>query len=92
MSDKLISPLNEPTEREKVNLTSRRKWLWVAVIVTIISPLAGFVLAIAFWTEPALKKEGRFLILLAVSLGVATVFLSRWLTERGYFPSGSFVS
>jgi len=91
MSDKLISPLDNLSKKEEVSLTSRRKWLWVAVVVTVISPLAGFVLAIAFWTEPTMKKEGKFLILLAASLGVATILLSRWLTKNGYLPPGSFV-
>jgi len=85
--EKQSSPLAEDKEKENVNLTSLKKWFWMGIVVTIISPIAGIVLAVAFWTEPELKKQGKTIFIFAIIWGMAFLFLTNWLVEQGYLPA-----
>jgi RsiW-degrading membrane proteinase PrsW (M82 family) len=85
---KPLSPLAESSdkEKEKINLSSRKKWFWLGIVVALIAPIAGVVLAVAFWTESELKKEGKIILIFAIIWGVIFLYLSNWLVEQGYLP------
>lgn len=75
------------TNKEKISLNSKKKWFWLGIAVTLISPIAGVVLAVAFWTEPDFKREGRIIFVFAIIWGIIFLYLSDWLASRGYLPS-----
>ena len=74
-------------EKEKINLSSKKKWFWLAVAVALISPISGVVLAVAFLTEKDLKKQGRIILPLAIVWGVIFLYLTDWLVSQGYLPT-----
>jgi len=74
-------------EKEKISLTSSRKWFWMGITVAIISPIAGIILAVAFWTEPEFKKKGRIIFVFSILWGVAFLFLTNWAIKQGYLPA-----
>jgi len=81
------SPLAESPNKEKITLTSRKKWLWLGIIIALVNPiLSGLVLGLAFWTEPDLKKEAKIILAVAILWGLVSVYLSSWLIQQGYLP------
>ncbi len=72
---------------EKITLSSKKKWFWLAIAVTLISPVSGIVLAVAFLTEEDLKKQGRIILVLSIIWGVISVYLIRWMANKGYLPA-----
>lgn len=83
MSDQIS--LNK--EKEKISISSRKKWFWLGIAISLISPISGFILAIAFWTEPDLKKAGRTILIFAIVWGVIFLYLTNWLVEQGYLSN-----
>ncbi len=83
------SPLSDSLnkEKEKISLTSRKKWFWLGVAVALVSPVAGIILAVAFWGESDLKKEAKIILIVSIVWGIVFIYLSQWLTEQGYLPS-----
>jgi hypothetical protein len=79
-------------DEEKVSLSSRKKWFWLAIVIAIISPVSGAVLGIAFLTEPDLKKEGKFIFFISVILGIAIILLSKWLYSKGYLNQAGYLA
>ena len=79
------SQANQEKE-EKFSLSSKKKWFWLAIAIALISPIAGVVLAVAFLTEPELKKQGKIILPLVIIWGVIFIFLTNWMVERGYLP------
>lgn len=63
-----------------------KKWLWLAIVIALISPISGVILAVAFLTEPDLKKQGKIVLALSVIWGVISVYLTSWLIKHGYLP------
>jgi len=56
-----LSPLAD-TSKKEIKLTSRKKWLWLGIVVAIINPVfAGLILGLAFLTEPEMKKEAKII-------------------------------
>lgn len=88
-NEKSVSPLTDSSDKgkEKISLTSSRKWFWMGITVAIISPIAGIILAVAFWTEPDLKKQGRTIFIFSIFWGIAFLFLTNWAVEQGYLPT-----
>jgi len=74
-------------EKEKINLTSIQKFFWMGITVALISPIAGIILGVAFWTEPELKKQGKSILVFSIIWGIIFIFLTNWLVEQGYLPS-----
>ena len=73
-------------KEEKISLSSKKKWFWLAVAIALISPVSGVVLAIAFWTEEDLKKQGKIILALAIVWGIIFLYLTNWLIDQGYLP------
>lgn len=73
-------------KEEKVTLSSKKKWFWLAIAIALISPVSGVVLAIAFLTEKDLKKQGGIILPLAIIWGIVFFYLTDWLIKQGYLP------
>lgn len=72
----------------KFNLTSKKKWFWIGLTITLVNPVfSGLIIGAAFLSEPELKKQGRIIITIAVLWGVAVLFLSLLLAKQGFFNS-----
>ena len=84
-----LSPLdNNDTGKKKITFSSRQKWFWLAIVITIINPIfAGLILGLALLTEPEAKKEARTILALAIIWGVIYYYLVNWLTTQGYLPA-----
>lgn len=63
-----------------------KKWIWLAVVIALISPISGIILAVAFFTEPDLKKYGKIILALSIVWGVISLYLTSWLIRHGYLP------
>ncbi len=73
-------------KKEKISLSSKKKWFWLAIAITLISPISGVILAIAFLTESELKNQGKIILPFSIIWGVVFIFLTNWMVERGYLP------
>jgi hypothetical protein len=84
-----LSPLNDSSDKKKgeTNLKYNQKWLWLGVVIALVSPISGLILGIAFWTESKLKKEAKIILAIAIVWGIVAIYLSQWLTEQGYLPA-----
>jgi hypothetical protein len=83
-----LSPLADASGKDKIALSSRRKWFWLGIIITIVNPIfAGLILGLAFWTEPEMKKEAKIILVVAIVWGIIYSYLVNWLTARGYLPT-----
>lgn len=83
-----LSPLADSSEKKEIKLTSRKKWLWLGVIIALLNPIfSGLIIGLAFWTEPELKKEAKIILAIAVIWGIIALYLTRWLVAQGYLPS-----
>ncbi len=85
--EKSNSPLDQ--ESEKISISSSKKWFWMGIVVALISPIAGLVLAITFWTEPGFKRQGRTILIFSIIWGIIFIFLTDWLVKQGYLPDYS---
>lgn len=85
----IISSFNQSSkDKQKINLSSRKKWFWLGVVIALINPIfSGLILGIAFLTEPEMKKEGKIILILAILWGLVSLYLSGWLAQQGYLPS-----
>jgi len=83
-----LSPLADSSEKKEIKLTSRKKWLWLGIIIALLNPIfSGLIIGLAFWTEPELKKEAKIVLAIAVIWGIIALYLTRWLVAQGYLPS-----
>ncbi len=83
-----LSPLADSLEKKEVKLVSRKKWLWLGIIIALLNPIfSGLIIGLAFWTEPELKKEAKIVLAIAVIWGIIALYFTRWLAAQGYLPS-----
>ncbi len=83
-----LSPLADSSEKKEVKLVSRKKWLWLGIIIALLNPIfSGLIIGLAFWTEPELKKEAKIVLAIAVIWGIIALYFTRWLAAQGYLPS-----
>lgn len=74
---------------EKQNLTksdaplvisSRKKWLWLGIIVALINPIfAGLILGAVYLSEPKLRGAGKIVAGVAILWGAVLFY---WLREH----------
>ena len=77
----------EISKKEELTLSSRKKWLWLGIVIALINPIfSGLIVGLVFWTEPGLKKEAKTVLAIAVVWGLVTIYLSRWLIQQGFLP------
>ena len=84
-----LSPLADSSgEKEKITLRSRKKWLWLGIIIALLNPIfSGLIIGLAFWTEPELKKDSKIVLAIAIIWGIIALYLTRWLVTQGYLPN-----
>jgi len=68
-----------------LKLSSRKRWFWLFLIVTILSPISGLILGVSLMNEPEMKKEGKIILVISIVWLVAVFFISGWLVNQGYF-------
>lgn len=71
-------------KNEKIAISSPKKWLWLGIIIALLSPISGLILGMFFWTEPELKKQAKIILIVAVIWLPLTIYLSGWLAEQGF--------
>jgi len=63
---------------EVVFISSRRKWLWLGILIALLNPVfAGLILGAVYLSEPELKKEGRIIAAVAILWGAVLFYLVR---------------
>jgi formate/nitrite transporter FocA (FNT family) len=78
---------NKFPNKEELTLSSKKKWLWLGVIIALVNPIfSGLIIGLAFWTEPRLKKEAKTILAISIVWGLIIIYLSRWLIEQGFLP------
>lgn len=67
---------------EKLTIYSRKKWLWLGILVAAVNPVfAGLIMGAVYLSEPELHKEGRIIAAVAILWGaVLFYFVSKNLT------------
>ena len=50
-----------------------KKWYTIGLVITIISPLAGFVYGIALTLEPGRGKEGKIIMMVSAAMTAITL-------------------
>ena len=71
--------------REKIEISSKRKWFIVGIIIAILNPiLSGLVMSYAFLTEPKLRKEGKILLIISFIWAIILAYLIERLKNQGY--------
>lgn len=70
-----------------------KKWFWIGVVSTIISPLVGLIYGIALLVEKKFK-EAVLIIVLAIVLGVIYVWVISFTASKDYqfSPAGKLES
>jgi len=81
---------NQNNQVQKLVLSSKKKWFWLAIAIALLNPIfSGLILGIGFLSEPALKREGKWVLGLAIVWGLTAMFIAQWLKEKGYIgPMG----
>lgn len=75
-------------KEEKIKITSRKKWLALAIAIALLNPVfSGLIIGFAFLSEPELKKEGKIVLAITVVWGILFLYLINWLTSQGYLPN-----
>jgi len=86
--EKSFSPIDNNSDSKKVALSSRKKWLYLGIVIAIVNPVfAGLILGLALLSEPEMKKEAKIILGVAIIWGIIYSYLVNWLTAQGYLPS-----
>ena len=70
--------LNQNKEKKgnKLVISSRRKWLWLGVLVAAVNPIfAGLIIGAVYLSEPELRKEGFIVSVIAIFWGAVLFYL-----------------
>jgi len=71
--------------REKIEISSKRKWFIVGIIIAILNPIfSGLIMSYAFLTEPKLRKEGKILLIISFAWAIVLAYLIERLKNQGY--------
>ena len=65
----------KPAE-EKLVISSRKKWLWLGILIALINPVfAGLILGAVYLSEPELRREGKIVAAVAILWGAILFYL-----------------
>lgn len=56
-------------------LKSRTKWFWIGLVISLISPLSGFIYGLALLSEKEYKRESIIIITLAIIVFIFTLLI-----------------
>ena len=67
--------LNKTPEGEKIIVVSKRKWLWLGILVSVVNPIfAGLIMGAVYLSEPELRKEGFIVSAIAILWGAVLFY------------------
>ena len=70
---------------DKVDISSKRKWFVVGIIIALLNPIfSGLVMAFAFLTEPKLRKEGKILLAISFVWAIILAYIIEGFKRGGY--------
>ena len=70
---------------EKIDISSKRKWFIVGVVIAILNPIfSGLVISYAFLTEPKLRKEGKIILVISFVWAIVLAYIIEWLKRGGF--------
>jgi len=59
----------------KLIISSRRKWLWLGILVSAVNPIfAGLIMGAVYLSEPELRKEGLIVSAIAILWGAVLFY------------------
>ena len=78
--------LNQAPTEQKLVISSKKKWLWLGILVAAVNPVfAGLIMGAVYLSEPELHKEGRIVAAIAILWGAALFYLvNRGLTTNPF--------
>ena len=63
---------------DKITVSSRRKWLWLGIVVALVNPVfAGLIMGAVYLSEPELKSAGKIVAAIAILWGAVLLYLVR---------------
>jgi len=63
---------------DKLTISSKKKWLWLGIIVALINPIfAGLIMGAVYLSEPELKQAGKIVAAIAILWGAILFYLVR---------------
>ena len=72
--------------KEPMILSSRKKWFWIGIVLTIMDQTAGVIYGIALLLEPPYKREGRIILIWNVFFFLLKVIVIYLLFKNGLIP------
>ncbi|MEK7160658.1 MAG: hypothetical protein AAB724_01375 [Patescibacteria group bacterium] len=67
-----------PEDKDKLTISSRKKWLWLGILVALLNPIvAGLIMGAVYLSEPELHREGRLVAAIAIIWGAILLYLVR---------------
>lgn len=61
---------NQTSTGQKLVISSKKKWLWLGILVAIVNPVfAGLIMGAVYLSEPELRREGIAVASLAIIWG-----------------------
>lgn len=68
--------MNRTETDQKLVISSKKKWLWLGIIVAVVNPVfAGLIMGAVYLSEPELHKAGRLVAAIAILWGAALFYL-----------------
>ncbi len=69
--------------KEPMILSSRKKWFWIGIVITIMNQTAGVIYGVALLLEPPYKREGRIILVWNVVYWLLKIIILYWLIKNG---------
>lgn len=73
--------------KEPMILSSRKKWFWIGIVLTITNQTAGVIYGIALLLEPPYKREGSIILIWNVVFFLLKFILIYLMLVNGLFPA-----
>ena len=71
----------EEKSLDRVLISSKKKFFWLIILVTVFAPICGVFASIFCLTEDALKKDGKKLLIISILWGIVFYYIG-YLTFR----------
>lgn len=68
--------LNQTQTGQKLVISSKKKWLWLGILVAAVNPVfAGLIMGAVYLSEPELHKQGRIVAIISILWGAVLFYL-----------------
>jgi len=72
-------------KKNVAEISSKQKWLVLGILVALVNPIfSGLIVSFGFLTEPALRKEGKIVLVVSLVWSVVLAMIMNWLKNGGY--------